>query len=127
MKAAEHRMLRRLGVGCPARGAGSGCAAATPSSAHVDDGTIDPNSAAAEPAWTAHKHSPGCEASSIALVVKVERRPDGGWRSTCLACQTLWVYYFDAGRVDANGRPVIQEGPCLYQYPTKHMLTGVPA
>jgi hypothetical protein len=94
---------------------------------YVDDGTIDPNSAAAEPAWTAHKHSPGCEASSIALVVKVERRPDGGWRSTCLACQTLWVYYFDAGRVDANGRPVIQEGPCLYQYPTKHMLTGVPA
>jgi hypothetical protein len=59
--------------------------------------------------------------------VKVERRPDGGWKSTCLACQTLWIYYLDAGRVDANGRPVIQDGPCLYQYPTKHMLTALPA
>jgi hypothetical protein len=93
---------------------------------YVDDGTVDPNSAAAEPAWTAHKHSPSCEASSIPSVVRVERRPDGGWRSTCLACSTLWVYYLDAGRVDANGRPVIQDGPCLYQYPTKHTLTEVP-
>jgi hypothetical protein len=89
-----------------------------------DDGTVDPNSAAAQPARTAHHHSPSCEGTQLAQVVKVERRPDGGWRSTWLACATLWVYYLDAGRVDADGRPVAQEGPRLYQYPTRHVIVG---
>ena len=91
---------------------------------YVDDGTIDPNSAAAEPAWTAHKHSPSCEASSVASVVRVERRPDGGWRSTCLACGTIWIYWWNPDQADKDGRQVHRVGNVLYRYETRHTVTG---
>jgi hypothetical protein len=92
----------------------------------VLDEVLDPNSAAAEPAWTAHEHAVGCEASGVASVVRVEKREAGtGWRSTCLACGTLCVYFYDAERVDATGRPISREGDVRYQYELKHQTVAV--
>jgi hypothetical protein len=42
------------------------------------DERLDPNSAAAQPGWKAHQHAPGCEATEVEAVVKIERRVDGG-------------------------------------------------
>jgi hypothetical protein len=50
--------------------------------------------------------------------VKVERRPDGGWRTTCV-CGWINIYYWSPGRQDAKGKPVVREGSVQYVYPLK--------
>jgi hypothetical protein len=91
---------------------------------YVDDGTVDPNSAAAEPAWTAHLHAPSCEARDVAQVVKIGRYVDGGWRSECVVCGTILIYWWSPDQTDRDGRPVRREGSVLYAYETKHVLAG---
>jgi hypothetical protein len=59
------------------------------------DGRLDPNSAHAEPHQSAHRHSPSCEGTHLAQVVKVERYIDGGWRSECLLCRTVQLYWWN--------------------------------
>ena len=92
--------------------------------AHLDDGKLDPNASAAEPAWTAHYHSPSCSAQGIAQVVKVGRYVDGGWRSECLVCGTIQLYWWAPDMTDRDGRPVRREGSVWYAYETKHVLTA---
>ena len=50
------------------------------------DGRLDPNSPAAMPSVECTHHAPGCEAAEVEAVVRIERRVDGGWRSTCTVC-----------------------------------------
>ena len=89
--------LPARGVACPGRPAG-------------------PESAAAMPSWRAHQHAPGCEAAEVEAVVKIERRVDGGWRSTCSVCTSQWVYYWRPDLTDERGSAIRREGNCLYQY-----------
>jgi hypothetical protein len=92
----------------------------------LDDTALDPNSAAAEPAWTAHQHALTCEASDIASVVRVEKREAGtGWRTTCLACGSMCFYYWDPDRLDSSGRPIRREGDVRYQYELKHQTVAL--
>jgi hypothetical protein len=84
------------------------------------DAGIDPNSTTAEPSWEAAEHSPSCEATKVQQVVKTERREgNAGWRSTCLSCSWISIYYWQPDRVDAKGKPVIREGSVRYVYPLK--------
>ena len=84
---------------------------------YVVSGGIDPNSAAAEPSWKAHRHSPDCTAADIAAVVKVERREAGtGWRTSCSVCGTMSIFYSQPNLVDQQGRPIRHEGGCAYVY-----------
>jgi hypothetical protein len=63
--------------------------------ARTTSGGIDPNSEAARPSWRAHRHDHGCEHRELAAVVKVEQHPDGGWRSSCVSCATIQLYWHD--------------------------------
>jgi hypothetical protein len=56
---------------------------------------IEPSSEAARPSWRAHGHACDCEHSNVAVVVKVDKHPDGGWRSECVSCGTIWLYWYD--------------------------------
>jgi hypothetical protein len=84
------------------------------------DGRLDPNSAAAQPSWKAHQHAPGCEAAEVEAVVRIERRVDGGWRSQCTVCTSMWVYFWRPDLVDKHGRPVRREANVLYTYELAH-------
>jgi hypothetical protein len=84
------------------------------------DERLDPNSAAAQPSWKAHQHAPSCEAAEVEAVVKIERRVDGGWRSTCTVCTSQWVYFWRPDLVDKHGRPVRREANVLYTYELAH-------
>jgi hypothetical protein len=87
---------------------------------------VDPSSSAAEPSWRAHGHALTCEAAEVASVVKVEKRGrDAGWKSTCLVCGTMWVYFWDPERTDTKGRRVRAEGSVLYQYKLRHQMATV--
>lgn len=86
---------------------------------------LDPNSAAAEPSWRSHVHSPSCEAQEVAQVVRVAKYEDGGWRSECVVCGTSLIYWWDPDHRDRNDRPVRREANVLYAYETRHQLTGV--
>jgi hypothetical protein len=81
------------------------------------DAALDPNSQAARPASTAHRHAASCVASDVPAVVRIERR-DGlnGWRSECTVCGSIWVYFWAPQMTDSSGRRLTREGPCLYQY-----------
>jgi hypothetical protein len=82
------------------------------------DAGIDPNSSSAEPSWEAHEHGPGCEATRVQQVIRTERREgNAGWRTTCLSCDWINIYYWSPGRQDAKGQPVLREGSVRYQYP----------
>jgi hypothetical protein len=82
------------------------------------DAGIDPNSSSAEPSWEAHEHGPGCEATRVQQVIRTERREgNAGWRTTCLSCDWINIYYCSPGRQDAKGQPVLREGSVRYQYP----------
>jgi len=83
------------------------------------DERLDPNSNGAAPSWRAHNPAPGCEATEVEAVVKIERRVDGGWRSTCSVCTSMWVYYWRPDLTDERGDAIRREGNCLYQYPLK--------
>jgi hypothetical protein len=91
--------------------------------AHLDDGKLDPNASATEPAWRAHMHTPSCQGRQIAQVVKVGRYVDGGWRSECLVCGTIQLYWWAPDMTDRDGRPVRRDGSVWYAYETKHVLT----
>jgi hypothetical protein len=93
--------------------------------AYPGDGALDPNSAAAEPAWSAHEHAPSCEATTVAQVVRVAKYEDGGWRSECVVCGTICLFWWDPDHRDRNDRPVRREGNILYAYETRHQLTVV--
>jgi hypothetical protein len=81
------------------------------------DAGIDPNSSSAEPSWEAHDHGPGCEATRVQQVIRTERREgNAGWRTTCLSCGWINIYYWSPGRLDAKGQPVLREGSVRYQY-----------
>ena len=77
------------------------------------DTRLDPNSELARPSWRAHQHAPNCEAAEVDVVVRVERRVDGGWRSTCTVCTSMWLYFWDADRTDRQGRPIRREANVL--------------
>jgi hypothetical protein len=84
------------------------------------DAGLDPNSSAAEPSWEAHEHGPSCEATKVPQVIRTEPREGGaGWRTTCLSCGWISIYYWQPDRVDAKGKPVIREGSVRYVYPLK--------
>lgn len=82
---------------------------------------LHPNSDAAEPARSEHRHSPDCSALDLPAVVSVRRDElDGGWRSDCPLCQTVCRYWWDPAyyQPDADGEPrrVIQAGNVRYVY-----------
>ena len=92
----------------------------------VLDEAIDPASSAAEPSWRAAEHGPGCEATEIEQVVKVEKRENGtGWRTTCLACAQVTIFYLDLQRTDKKGRPIDREANVRYKYELKHQPVSV--
>jgi hypothetical protein len=49
-----------------------------------------------------------CDGVAAPMVVKVERRDGGGWRSTCSLCQSITLYWWEPGhreRIDADQDP----------------------
>ena len=86
----------------------------------VPDGRLDPNSNAAMPSWRAHRHSPSCQAAEVEAVVKIERRIDAGWKTTCPVCGTLGIFYWNPDAVDGNGRPIRREANVFYTYELAH-------
>jgi hypothetical protein len=84
------------------------------------DERLDPNSNGAMPSWRAHTHAPGCEAAEVEAVVKIERRVDGGWRSTCTVCTTMLIYHWRPDLTDKWGRPITREANVLYQNELHH-------
>jgi hypothetical protein len=93
--------------------------------AYASDGRLDANAPATEPSTRAHLHAPSCEAPEIAQVVKVGRYVDGGWRSECMVCGTIWLYWWSPDQTDRNGRPVRREGMVLYEYELHHELAAI--
>jgi hypothetical protein len=93
--------------------------------AYSSDGKLYPNSPATEPSPTAHRHSPSCEGAAIAQVVKVARYVDGGWRSECVLCGTICLYWWNPYASDRLDRPVEREGYIAYRYPLAHETVGV--
>ena len=84
------------------------------------DTQLDPNSNAAMPSWRAHIHAPGCEAAEVEAVVRIERRIDAEWKTTCPVCGTLGIFYWNPDAVDGNGRPVRREANVFYTYELAH-------
>jgi hypothetical protein len=84
------------------------------------DAGIDPNSSAAEPTWEAHEHGPSCDATKVPQVIRTERREgNAGWRTTCLSCSYINLYFWRPDAVDQNGRSITREGSVRYVYPLK--------
>jgi hypothetical protein len=81
---------------------------------------LPPRCGPARGSWRAHRHGVGCEHPDLEVVVRVERHPDGGWRSSCSVCATTCSYWFDPERWERRrDRTMVRvsgAGPVRFSY-----------